>query len=84
MRNIASLKAKYLKDGHLSIPKEVVATLSLRKGEEVRVIIEKGKFDKPAFLSLFGIWKDKSEEEIEIYREIVKERELFGRGEVIL
>lgn len=84
MGNIATFKAKYLKDGHLSIPKEVVATLSLRKGEEVQVMIEKGEFDKLIFLSLFGIWKDKSEEEIDTYREIVKEREMFGRGEIKL
>lgn len=84
MGNIATFKAKYLKDGHLSIPNEVVTTLSLRRGEEVRVMIEKEKFDKVAFLGLFGIWQDKSEEEINIYREIVKERELFGRGEVKL
>lgn len=84
MGNIATFKAKYLKDGHLSIPKEVVATLSLRKGEEVQVMIEKGEFEKLTFLSLFGIWKDKSEEEIDTYREIVKEREMFGRGEIKL
>ncbi len=84
MRNIATFKAKYLQDGHLSLPKKVVATLSLKKGEEVRVMIEKGEFDKATFLSLFGIWKDKTEEEIDIFRKIVKEREMFGRGEVKL
>ncbi len=84
MGKIVSFKAKYLKDGHLSVPKEIVNTLLLRKGEEVRVMIEKEKFDKKAFLNLFGIWKDKSEEEIDLYREILKEREIFGRGEVNL
>jgi len=84
MGKIASFRAKYLKDGHLSIPKEVINALLLQKGEEVRVMIEKEKFDKEIFLKLFGIWKDKSEEEIDLYREIVKEREIFGRGEVIL
>jgi len=84
MNKVATFKAKYLKDGHLSIPKEVVASLLLRRGEEVRVVIEKEKFDKKGFLSLFGIWRDKTEEEIHLYREIVKEREIFGRGEVEL
>jgi bifunctional DNA-binding transcriptional regulator/antitoxin component of YhaV-PrlF toxin-antitoxin module len=84
MSKVATFKAKYLKDGHLSIPKEVVASLLLEKGEEVRVVIEKEKFDKKGVLSLFGIWRDKSEEEIHLYREIVKEREMFGRGEVEL
>ncbi len=47
-------------------------------------MIEKEKCDKQGFLNLFSIWKDKSEEEINMYREIVKEREMFGRGEVEL
>ena len=82
MRKVTAFKAKYLEDGHLSIPKDVVASLLLRKGEEVRVVVEKEKFDKKGFLSLSGIWKDRSEEEIQLYREIVKERESFGRGEI--
>ena len=81
MGKIASFKAKYLEDGHLSIPKEVAASLLLKKGEEVQVVIGKESSDKSGFLKLSGIWKDKSEEEIHIYREIVKERERFGRGE---
>ena len=84
MGKIASFRAKYLKDGRLSIPKEVINALLLQKGEEVRVMIEKERFDKEAFLKLFAIWIDKSEEEIDLYREILKEREIFGRGEVSL
>ena len=84
MGKIASFRAKYLKDGHLSIPKEVINALLLQKGEEVRVMIEKERFDKEAFLKLFAIWIDKSEEEIDLYREILREREIFGRGEVSL
>ena len=84
MKKAVTFKGKYLEDGHLPIPKEVVDSLLLRRGEEVRVMVEKGKFDKEGFLKLFGIWKDKSEEEINIFREIVKEREMFGRGEVNL
>jgi len=79
MGKVTTFKAKYLEDGHLSIPKDVVASLLLRKGEEVRVLIEREKFDKKGFLSLSGIWKDKSEEEIHLYREIVKEREVWER-----
>ena len=84
MKKAVTFKGKYLEDGHLSIPKEVVDSLLLRRGEEVRVMVEKGKFDKEGFLKLFDIWKEKSEEEINIFREIVKEREMFGRGEVNL
>jgi hypothetical protein len=84
MGKATTFKAKYLDDGHLSIPKDVVASLSLRKGEEVQVNIEKERFDKMRFLRLFGTWRDKSEEEVRLYREIVKEREMFGRGEIKL
>ena len=59
-----------------------MASLLLRRGEEVRVVIEKEKIDKKGFLSLFAIWRDKTEEEIHLYQEIVKEREIFGRGEI--
>jgi len=82
MRQTAAFKAKYLEDGHLSIPKDIAASLLLRKGEEVQVVIRKERLDKKGFLSLSGIWKDKNEEEIHFYREIIKERERFGRGEV--
>jgi hypothetical protein len=84
MRKVTTSKAKYLEDGHLSIPQAVVGSLSLKKGEVVQIVIEREKFDKNGFLRLSGIWKEKSEEEIHLYREIVKEREMFGRGEVEL
>jgi len=84
MRKLTTFKAKYLEDGHLSIPKHVVTSLLLKKGEEVQVVIGKEGFDKKGFLSLFGIWKDKSVEEIHLYQEIIKERERFGRGEIEL
>jgi hypothetical protein len=45
-------------------------------------MIEKEKFDREGFLGLFSVWKDKSEKEIEIFREILKERDLFERREV--
>ena len=82
MKILATFKARYLEDGHLSIPKDVAASLLLKKGDELRVAIGKEGFDKRGFLSLSGIWKDKSEEEIHLYREIMKERERFGRGEI--
>ena len=82
MGKIITFKSKYLSDGHLFVPKKIVNSLFLKKGEEIRVMIEREEFDKEAFLALFGIWKVKTEEEISIYREILKEREIFGRGEV--
>lgn len=82
MRKVVSFKARYLDNGHLSIPEEVATSLLLKRGEEVRVMIEKERFDREGFLGLLGVWKDKSEKEIEIFREILKERDLFERREV--
>ena len=84
MGKTATYIAEFLNDGHLSIPEKVVKTLSLKKGRKVRAIIKTEKFDREKFLKLFGIWKDRTEEEISIYKEILKERENFGRGEVKL
>ena len=74
--------AEYLNDGQLSIPKEIVDRLSLKKGKKLRVIVEASRFDKKDILGYFGIWKDKSAEEIKIFSDIIKERSHFGRGEI--
>ncbi len=84
MGKVATFIGEFLKDGHLSVPEKVVKDLSLEKGAKVKTVIETGKFDKNSFLKLFGIWKDKTIEEIDIYKEILKERNNFGRGEVKL
>ena len=81
MRKKAVFESMYLENGHLSIPRKIVDSLSLKGGEKVRVALETERFDKKGFLGLFGIWKDKDEADLELYREIVKEREIFGRGE---
>jgi len=75
MKILATFKAKYLENGHLSIPEDIASSLLLRKGDELQVAIGKESFDKRGFLKLSGIWKNKSEEEVRIYREIVKERD---------
>lgn len=81
MGKTAVFIAEFLKDGHLSIPEKIVKNLSLEKGKRVKTIIETEQFDKKEFLGLLGIWKDKTEAEIDIYKEILRERESFGRGE---
>lgn len=78
----ATFVSEFLKDGHLSVPEQIVTALSLKSGDQVWTIIETEKFDKAEFLKLFGIWKNKSESERNIYKEILKERESFGRKEV--
>ncbi len=75
---------EYLNDGHLSVPDKIVKLLSLNKGAKVRISIESCRFNKEAFLKLFGIWRDKGENEIELFRKILKERNSFGRGEINL
>lgn len=84
MGNRAVYTAEYLNDGHLSMPKEIADRLSLRKGKKLRVIVEASRFDKNDFLSLFGVWREKSAEEIKIFKDILKERNHFGRGEIKL
>lgn len=84
MGSKAIYTAEYLNDGHLSIPKEIADRLSLKNGKKIRVIIEESRFNKSDILDLFGIWKSKSEEEIKIFKDILKEREHFGRGEIKL
>lgn len=84
MGNRVIFTAEYLNNGHLSIPKEIVNTLALRSGKKIRVVIEKTMSNKNDFLKLFGIWKNKSEEEIKIYKDILEERRKFDRGEIAL
>lgn len=84
MGHKAAYTAEYLNDGHLSMPKEIADRLSLRQGKKLRVIVDASRFDKNDFLALFGIWRKKSDEEINIFKDILKERNHFGRGEIKL
>lgn len=80
MGNRATYTAEYLKDGHLSVPEEIAHKFSLKSGKKIRVIIEATRFNKADFLNLFGVWKHKSPEEIKIFKDIIGERENFGRN----
>jgi hypothetical protein len=82
MGNKITFTLEYLNNGHLSIPKKLVNTLALRRGSKIRVVVEASKFAKTDFLKLFGIWSNKSENEIKIYKDILEERKRFGRGEI--
>ena len=79
MGNKATYTAEYLNDGHLSIPKEIADRLSLKKGKKLRVIVEASRFDKNDILDLFGVWREKSAEEIKIFKNILEERDHFKR-----
>ncbi|BBO18610.1 conserved hypothetical protein [Candidatus Brocadia pituitae] len=84
MGHKAAYTAEYLNDGHLSMPKEIADRLSLRQGKKLRVIVDASRFDKNDFLALFGIWREKSDEEINIFKDILKERNHSERGEIKL
>ncbi|MEW6418942.1 MAG: hypothetical protein AB1480_12610 [Nitrospirota bacterium] len=84
MGNKVTFIAEYLNNGHLSVPEELVNTLALRRGKKIRVVIETLRFNKSDFLKLFGVWRNKSEEEIKMYKDILEERKRFGRGEIII
>jgi len=82
MSKTAVFTAEFLNDGHLSIPELAVRALSLKKGSRVKATIETQQFDKAAFLKLAGIWRTKTEKELEIFQDLLKDRDSFGRGEV--
>lgn len=82
MSKIATFEGKILKEGNLSIPEKIIEILKLKSGDKVKTTLEIGKFDKARFLKLFGVWKGKSEEEIDIYRAIFKARDRFERKEI--
>jgi len=67
MGKIATFKTKYLKDDHLFIPKEVASTLLLRRGDEVRVMIEKKNLTSRVFLTFLVSGKTKVKKKL-IYR----------------
>lgn len=81
MGNRATYTAEYLDDGHLSVPDKIADMFSLKSGRKIRVIVEASRFNKAEFLDLFGVWKHKSTEEIKIFKDIIGEREYFGRSE---
>lgn len=84
MGNKATYTAEYLNDGHLSIPKEIADRLSHKKGKKLRVIVEASRFDKNDILDLFDVWREKNAKEIKIFKDILEERNHFGRGEIKL
>ena len=81
MRKKAVFESKYLENGHLSIPRKIVDSLSLKGGEKVRVALETERFDKKGFLGLFGIWKDKDEADSQaLPGDSEREGDIWARG----
>lgn len=61
---------------HLKADTEVIIVFP---DDSKKVVTKKEKF-----LKLAGIWKNKNKEEIQQFKEIIKEREKFGRRELSL
>jgi len=71
---------RLLKDGHLSIPKEIIDKLKIDKGTNLRVIVEvAGKAKKEKILAYAGLLSDLTEEQERRFGESIKRRSLFGQ-----
>jgi len=71
---------RLLKDGHLSIPKEIIDKLKIDKGTNLRVIVEvAGKAKKEKILAYAGLLSDLTEEQERRFSESIKRRSLFGQ-----
>jgi len=71
---------RLLKDGHLSIPKEIINKLKIDKGSHLRVTVEvEVKARKEKILAYAGLLSDLTEEEERLFDESIKRRSLFGQ-----
>ena len=71
---------RLLKDGHLSIPKEIIDKLKIDKGSKLRVTVEvEGKAKEKKILAYAGLLSDLTEEEERLFDESIKRRSLFGQ-----
>jgi len=68
-----------LKDGHISIPQEIIDKLKIDRGSKLRVTVkvEKG-ISKEKILSFAGLLSDLTGDERKQFDETVKRRSLFG------
>ena len=69
---------RLLKDGHLSIPKEIINKLKIDKGSHLRVTVEV-KARKEKILAYAGLLSDLTEEQERLFDESIKRRSLFGQ-----
>ena len=72
--------ARLLKDGHLSIPKDIIDKLKIDKESKLRVTVEvEGKAKKEKILTYAGLLSDLSEKQERLFDESIKRRSLFGK-----
>ena len=69
-----------LEDGHISIPKEIIAKLKIDRGSKllVTVKVEKG-ISKKKILAYAGLLSDLTAEEQRRFDESIERRSLFGQ-----
>ncbi len=74
-----------LEDGHISIPKEIIAKLKIDRGSRLRVIVkvEKGT-SKKKILSYAGLLSDLTAGEQRRFDESIERRSLFGQRKVAI
>jgi len=71
---------RLLKDGHLSIPKDIIHKLKIDKESKLRVTVEvEEKAKKEKILTYAGLLSDLTEEEETLFDESIKRRRLFGK-----
>ena len=69
-----------LEDGHISIPKEIIAKLTIDSGSKVRVTVKvEREISKEKILSYAGLLSDLTGEEQKRFDESIKRRSLFGQ-----
>jgi len=69
-----------LEDGHISIPKEIIAKLKIDSGSKVRVTVKvEREISKEKILSYAGLLSDLTGEEQKRFDESIKRRSLFGQ-----
>ena len=72
-----------LEDGHISIPKEIIAKLKIDRGSRLRVIVKLEKrISKKKILSYAGLLSDLTAEEQRRFDESIERRSLFGQRKV--
>ncbi|MBW2739874.1 MAG: hypothetical protein JRE64_13740 [Deltaproteobacteria bacterium] len=72
-----------LEDGHIYIPKEIIAKLKIHSGSKLHVTVkvEKG-ISKKKILSYAGLLSDLTAEEQRRFNDSIKRRSFFGQRKV--
>jgi len=70
---------KLLKDGHISIPKEIIDKLKINMESKLHITVSLENEVKEKILSYAGLLSDLTDEEQRRFDESIKRRSLFGQ-----